>query len=70
MHNPSITKSSINSVIQTLAPKNTGKFEYIKGHMTFDNGWAIFNPIHSGGEQMSLYITGKFNLLSCVFSCG
>ena len=57
-------QSTLNSVIQTLAPKNTGKFEYLKGHLSFDNGWAMINPIHSGGPQMSLYISGRYNLLN------
>ncbi len=57
-------QSTLNSVIQTLAPKNTGKFEYLKGHLTFNNGWAKIDPIHSGGPQMSLYISGSYNLLN------
>lgn len=57
-------QSTLNSVIQTLAPKNTGKFQHLKGHLTFDNGWAKLNPVHSGGPQMSLYISGNFNLLN------
>lgn len=57
-------QSTLNSVVQTLAPKNTGKFEYLKGHLSFDNGWAKINPIHSGGPQMSLYISGSYNLLN------
>ncbi len=56
--------STLNSIIQTLAPKNTGKFNYLKGALTFNNGWAKINPIHSGGPQMSLYITGDFNILN------
>lgn len=58
------SQSNLNSVIQTLAPKNTGKFNYLKGKLTFSNGWASFDPIHSGGPQMSLYITGRFNILN------
>lgn len=56
--------SNLNSIIQTLAPKNTGKFKYLKGHLTFANGWAKIAPIHSGGPQMSLYISGNYNLLN------
>lgn len=56
--------SNLNSIIQTLAPKNTGKFQYLKGHLTFANGWAKIDPIHSGGPQMSLYISGSYNLLN------
>jgi len=56
--------SNLNSIIQTLAPKNTGKFKYLKGHLTFANGWAKIDPVHSGGPQMSLYITGSYNLLN------
>lgn len=58
------SQSTLNSVAQTLAPKNTGKFKYLKGHLTFSNGWAKLDPIHSGGPQMSLYITGNYNLLN------
>ena len=57
-------QSNLNSVIQTLTPKNTGKFNYLKGHLTFANGWADLDPVHSAGPQMSLYITGKYNLLN------
>lgn len=57
-------QSTLNSVIQTLAPKNTGKFQYLKGHLTFNNGWAKLDPIHCAGPQMSLYIAGNFNLLN------
>lgn len=57
-------RSNLNSIIQTLAPKNTGRFKYLKGHLTFANGWANISPVHSGGPQMSLYISGKYNLLN------
>ncbi len=57
-------QSTVNNVIQTLAPKNTGRFRYLKGHLTFANGWAELSPVHSGGPQMSLYITGRYNLLN------
>ncbi len=59
-----LVSSSVNSVINTVAPKNTGQFDYLKGHINFADGYAVLSPVSSAGKSMSLYITGKYNLLT------
>ncbi len=59
----SISKS-FNSILSVISPKNTGQFDYLKGHLTYDNGYATLNPVSSAGQNMSLYITGKYNLIN------
>lgn len=51
-------------MINTIAPYNTGKFDYLSGDLTFSNGWVNLNPVKSSGAHMSLAITGKMNLLN------
>ena len=55
---------NLNSLINAISPKNTGKFSYLKGDMTFKNGYAYISPITSSGPNMSLYIEGSYNLLN------
>lgn len=57
-------KTSIGSVVSKLAPKNTGKFSEMKGDLKFANGWVEITNIISSGANMSLYIFGKYNLLT------
>ena len=55
---------NINSILKTLSPKNTGKFSYLKGSLSFKNGYAYLSPISSSGPNMSLYVEGTYNLLN------
>lgn len=57
-------QTQIGALINTIAPYNTGKFEYLKGDLTFAGGWANMNPIKSSGPHMSLLIDGKMNLVN------
>ncbi len=56
--------TSIGSLINTVAPYNTGKFVYLMGDVNLINGVAQFVPIKSSGPYMSLYITGSMNILA------
>ena len=60
----SFVKTSIGSIASSLAPKNTGKFTKISGDIGLSNGWAQIVQVTSSGPNMSLYLTGKFNLLN------
>lgn len=60
----SLIKTSLGTIASQLTPKNTGQFKYLKGNMSFANGYATISPIESSGKNMSLYITGKLNLLN------
>lgn len=55
---------NLNSLINTISPKNTGKFSYLKGNLSFKNGYIYLSPIQSSGPNMSLYLSGTFNLLN------
>ena len=57
-------QSQIGTLINTIAPYNTGKFDYLSGDLTFSNGWVNLNPVKSSGPHMSLVITGKMNLVN------
>lgn len=60
----SFIRTSIGSIINTVAPYNTANFKYLKGHITLANGIANIKAIKSSGSNMSLYITGDLNLLN------
>lgn len=59
-----ILKSTMTSIINSIAVMDTAKFDYLDGKMTFKNGWAGINPMKSSGKLLAYYITGKYNLLN------
>ncbi len=60
----SIIKAAVSSVSSLPAIKNTAEFKTIKGNLTFNNAWAMLNPITTMGPSMAYYITGRYNLLN------
>ena len=60
----SFIKTTLGSVASKLAPKNTGKFTKMSGDIGLSNGWAQIVQLTSTGPNMSLYLTGKYNLLN------
>ncbi|MCQ2753546.1 MAG: hypothetical protein MJ231_00690 [bacterium] len=53
------------ATLSTLSPiKNSAKYDYISGDLTFSNGWANIKDIKSTGQTLAYYITGKYNLLN------
>ncbi|MCQ2957772.1 MAG: hypothetical protein MJ180_02595 [Candidatus Gastranaerophilales bacterium] len=59
-----IIESSINVIISTLMPYNSGQISSATGSLTFSNGNVYFSPIKSSGKEMSLFITGNLNMLN------
>ncbi len=59
-----LLKNSLGSIAKAVSIKKTGEFKYLKGKMTFLNGWANINTFQTSGPAMSLYSTGKYNLLN------
>lgn len=55
----SVFKASLNLMAKALTVKNTGSYKYMKGKLTFNNGWAKIIWIKTSGPSMSLYITGR-----------
>ena len=60
----SLFKSNLANTLRTIAPKNSGEFDYLKGNVSFSNGWMSLDHVSSSGKNMSLFIDGKMNLLN------
>ncbi|MBR1943205.1 hypothetical protein IJ843_05680 [bacterium] len=59
-----ILKTTMGAVAGAVKVKKTGDFKYIKGQITLQNGWALLDKIQTSGSAMSMYITGKYNILN------
>lgn len=59
-----ILKTTVATLSNLSAVKNTAKFNYISGDMTFSNGWANLNSIKSSGETLAYYVYGKLHLIN------
>ena len=57
-----ITGLSVNSLIDVLTPLKTGEFSDIYGVMNFTDGVADNIEISTKGKDLSLFISGKYNL--------
>ncbi len=60
----SLLNWNINQTISAVTSRNTGEFKNIEGKISLSNGWANITSLESSGPNMSLYITGKYNLLT------
>lgn len=58
-----IFKGSINIVARAITAKNTGVYKYMKGKILFSNSWANIDFVKTSGPSMSLYMTGRYNLI-------
>ncbi|MBQ4123995.1 hypothetical protein IJD44_09820 [bacterium] len=56
-----ILSTVVGSVLKSTV--DTGSYNTLKGHLTFNNGIAQINPITSAGDYMSAYIFGNFDVL-------
>lgn len=59
-----IMKAAIASLSSIQVIKESANFKYIKGSMTFNDGWANLTSIKTSGPSMAYYITGKYNILN------
>lgn len=55
-----VFRASLNLIVKALTVKNTGVYKYMKGKLSFNNGWVNINQIKTSGPSMSLYITGRY----------
>lgn len=60
----SIFNATLNTMAGAVMVKNTGYYKYMKGKVSFNNGWAKIDMIKTSGPTMSMYITGRYELLS------
>lgn len=57
-----VTGLSINGIIDLITPLKTGNFKSISGDIRVENGVAEDINVYSSGEDLNLYMTGKYNL--------
>lgn len=62
----SIFKTTVYKLSRAIKPQNTGVFTVSKGKTEIKNGIATLKSLTVEGPKMSLYITGKINLLNDV----
>lgn len=60
------TGLSINSIIDLITPLKTGSFESISGEMNISNGVADKIEIYSNGNDLNMYMTGSYNLVTSI----
>lgn len=56
------TGISVNSLIDLVTPLKTGEFESISGDINIKNGIADNINIYSKGNDLNMYMTGKYNI--------
>lgn len=59
----SVFKATLNVIAKAISVKNTGVYRYMKGKVSFSNGWANIGWIKTSGPSMSLYMVGRYNLM-------
>ncbi len=59
-----LLKTTVATLSNLSAVKNTAKYDYITGDMTFSNGWANLTSIKSSGQTLAYYVYGKLNLIN------
>ena len=59
-----ILKTTVATLSNLSAVKNSAKYDYITGDMTFSNGWANLNSIKSTGQTLAYFVYGKLHLIN------
>ena len=60
----SILKLTLNSTLSAITNQNTGDFKTIEGTIKIKNSLADIQYIKTQGTNMSLYLLGKFNIMT------
>lgn len=61
-----VTGVSINGIIDLITPLKTGEFSSIKGDIHVKDGIADDINVYSSGKDLSMYMTGSYNLSTLV----
>ncbi len=59
-----LINTTLNKIANVIQHDNTTQYRQAKGNLSFENGYLIADEIKTTGTNMSLYITGKHNMLS------
>lgn len=57
-------KTSLNRIVDAITKDNTSQYKIAKGKIEFENGFMKTQNIQTQGKDMSLFITGNYNMLS------
>ena len=60
----SLLNLNLNQTISAVTSRNTGEFKSMEGKISLSNGWANIVSFESSGPNMSLFATGKYNILT------
>ena len=59
-----ILKTTVATLSNLSGIKNTAKYDYITGEMSFSNGWANIKSIKSSGQTLAYFVYGKLHLVN------
>ena len=59
-----LLKTTVATLSNLSAVKNTAKYDYITGEMTFSDGWANIKSIKSTGASLAYFVYGKLHLIN------
>ena len=59
-----LLNTTLNRIADALTKDNTSHYRFADGSVLFQNGYMITNSIKTTGNDMSLYVTGRHNLLT------
>lgn len=59
-----LLNATLNRIVDAVKPNNTSRYKMAKGRLFFQNGYIIAEEIHTCGQNMSLFIKGRYNMLS------
>lgn len=62
----SLLNFNLNQTISAVTSKNTGAFSKLEGTISLANSWANITNFSSTGSNMSLWASGKYNILTTV----
>lgn len=57
-------KTTLNRIADAITKDNTAQYKFSNGTIKFNNGYAFLEDIKTNGKDMSLYLTGKHNLIT------
>lgn len=60
----SILKTTVATLSNISGIKETAKFNYINGDMSFSDGWANLTSIKSSGNTLAYFVYGKLHLIN------
>ena len=59
-----LLNATLNRIVDAVKPNNTSKYKLAKGSLFLQNGYLIAEEIRTCGQNMSLYMKGRYNMLS------